>query len=518
MEVTRTPKEKGRTKIPARRFVLSNREVDRFREFIAERTGLYFKDHDRRVLREGIRERVISCGFESGGDYYTFLLSAPEGKEEMKKLLDRLIVGHTYFFRNRSHFRALREEVLPEIIDRKARANPGDPSRPELRIWSAGCSTGEEPYSIAMAVRDVAPNPDALEVRVYATDISNRALAMGRIGGYGKNAMRRVDAWHLERYFTADPAEPNGYCVKDEIRQMVEFSYLNIWKDPFPVGFDVVFCRNVFIYFRRETIVEVVDKFYESLHEGGSLFVGDAEGLHYLTNRFEARSSPDVIYYRKKGEGKEKKSPPPRKIAPASRRRRRPHVGRVAKERRPRRASKREHPLRERRSFEELIDRALCLMDRKEYEKAHILARQAMEIRPAAAEPYCLIAEIDANQGRRDEARSMLKQALEIHPFSACAHYLSASVRFEEGRLEEAEKWLRKTIYLDSGFPMAHFLSGVLYERLGRVEKARREFRNTIEALNGTPSQERVPCGGGFHGKALIAVCRANIERLRAKR
>jgi chemotaxis protein methyltransferase CheR len=190
--------------------------------------------------------------------------------------LNRLTINHTYFFRNEAQFKALEERVLPELIERKrssvgrehvgrGTSNVQRPTsygteRPTLRIWSAGCSTGEEPYSIAISLRETIPDIDEWDVQIFATDASEEALSRARRGIYGKNAVKPVSEERLEKYFTesADRDRSTKYEVRSTIKKMVTFNFHNLIEDEFQFGFDIIFCRNVVIYFEMDTTMNCI--------------------------------------------------------------------------------------------------------------------------------------------------------------------------------------------------------------------------------------------------------------------
>ncbi len=184
-----------------KRMTFSEELKNKFKNFVTSRCGLYFRDYDLRSLEDAVTARMQSCGFDSALAYHNYLTTSEKKEDEFRELLNLLIVNHTYFFRNEPHFRALREKVLPEIIknkraerhllgDRKGIQSNG---KPKIRIWSAGCSTGEEPYSIAMVIRDLMGDLNEWDVEIYATDVSTHALEKAKTGVYGKNSMGLVN-------------------------------------------------------------------------------------------------------------------------------------------------------------------------------------------------------------------------------------------------------------------------------------------------------------------------------------
>jgi chemotaxis protein methyltransferase CheR len=247
------------------------------RTLIQEETGIFMRDSKKLLLANRIRRRVASLGLGSFQDYYRFIAAGDQAAaQERTRFIDAVSTNETYFFRGDNHFDALRQVVLPELFPRTRR----------IRLWSAGCSTGEEPYSIAMVIAEAAAGRWEGEISVTATDISTDAVTRARQGRYEGRTLARVPPVMLRRYFEQD----TGTCwrIGGRIRGMVEFRVHNLLKDDLPGrGYDMIFCRNVMIYFDRATQGRIVDTvFAEALAPEGYLFIGHAESLIGNTRRF----------------------------------------------------------------------------------------------------------------------------------------------------------------------------------------------------------------------------------------
>jgi len=210
--------------------------------------------------------RATRLGYGTLDDYYDAL---GRDDREFNELLNLVTINETSFFRFPAQFDALRDRVVPEVMARK---KPGDR---DLRVWSAGCSTGEEPYSIAMTLLDTGITASGWKPQVLGTDVSTKALARAKSGVYGKRAMMNIAPDVVSRYF--ERTMSGEYRVNDRVRSLVDFGYQNLIKEPYPLslmgGWDIIFCRNVTIYFRIESTRRVVRNFYDSLNEGGYLFI-----------------------------------------------------------------------------------------------------------------------------------------------------------------------------------------------------------------------------------------------------
>lgn len=228
------------------------------------------------LVKTRLAKRVVTLGFSDFDDYLRHVAS---DKVEGAVMVDLLTTNKTSFFREEQHFDYLHSRILPALA-----ARPGP-----IRIWSAGCSSGEEPYTLAMVLRDHLPDPDRREVRILATDISARVLAKAREGVYGEDLLRDVPDSMRKRHWTPVHGQtPRAYQASDKLRAMIRFARLNLMEAwPMSGPFDAIFCRNVMIYFDKQTQEKLVNRYWELLPPGGHLFVGHSESLTSLKHRFQ---------------------------------------------------------------------------------------------------------------------------------------------------------------------------------------------------------------------------------------
>ncbi len=272
--------------------VLGPEEFRLLRDFISGFCGLWFDDASsyflERRLQQRLRERQL-CSFL---DYYYLLLYGPEREEELARVVDVLTTNETYFFREMNQLRTLTEEIVPEIVERR-----GD--RRRLRVWSAGCSTGEEPYTLAILLLE----HQALEgwsKEIFASDISQRVLHAARRGVYTTASFRSTDPLYRERYFEAVDAASSR--VTERVRRLVTFGQLNLLApEQWTIlgQFDVILCRNVMIYFNLEGKKKMVDNFHRKLDDGGFLLLGHAESLMNVSTSFTLRHFRHDMVYQK---------------------------------------------------------------------------------------------------------------------------------------------------------------------------------------------------------------------------
>lgn len=261
---------------------VSSAVFERFQKLIYRETGIWLGGSKTALLCGRFARRLRALGLPTLAEYYS-VVSDPEQQQERALMIDAITTNETRFFREPVHFEFLAHSVFP-IWHRQAEEG----RRPKkIRVWSAGCSSGEEPYSLAMLLAKSFPAIQGWECQVLATDISRRMLATARDAIYGITKSRDIPAEFLHRYMLKGSAEQEGNMkVSREIRQMVDFQWLNLSRKPYPISgtFDAVFCRNVLIYFDAASRYRVVENLLEYLSPDGLFFSGHAESLHGVTS------------------------------------------------------------------------------------------------------------------------------------------------------------------------------------------------------------------------------------------
>ena len=273
---------------------LSQEMFDKFRALIYEKTGIHMRDGKQILIANRLRRRLASLKLTSY-EQYSEVLVAPRGGAEMVSFIDAVSTNETYFFRENAHFAALSSRVLPEMFR----------NRPRVRIWSAGCSTGEEVYTLRLVADQAAKAAGAPEPQIVGTDISTTVITRAREGIYGERALRFVPPELLAGNFTS--RGDGSWQVNEQTRTRVEFRVHNLFTDPAPWDVsDIIFCRNVMIYFDKPTQLKLVDGiFAQALHPDGYLFIGHSESLSGFTRRFAYVSSLKAPIYRKRKESEE---------------------------------------------------------------------------------------------------------------------------------------------------------------------------------------------------------------------
>ena len=267
---------------------LTDHELSEIRMLIEERTGIRFDESRERFFSTRVREHLHAKSFPHGSE---LVRAIRKSNVEYEGLLERLLTQETSFFRYPAVFDAFEKRVLPELHAKKFWKNPRT-----LRVWSAGCSTGEEPYSIAITILDTLSLPDAWNVEILATDVGRLALKHAERGVYAGRSISSVKASQLAAHFTA---AREGHQVKPRVRKLVCFAQMNLASPVYLGRMDLIFCMNVLIYFSEERRAALVQRFYESLEPGGYLFLGHSESISKMTVKFQAIVLGDCILYRK---------------------------------------------------------------------------------------------------------------------------------------------------------------------------------------------------------------------------
>src|ERR1700681_4216618 len=270
---------------------LTDHELSEIRMLIEERTGIHFDESRERFFSTRVQEHLHAKKLSSANE---LLRSIRKTNVEYESLLERLLTQETSFFRYPAVFETFEKRVLPELHIKKFWKDPRT-----LRIWSAGCSTGEEPYSIAITIADAISFADSWNVEILATDVGRQALKHAERGVYSGRSLASVTQAQLAAHFTPVESSHPGHQVKPRLKKMVNFTQMNLASAVYVGRMDIIFCMNVMIYFSEERRRQLVQRFYDTLEPGGYLFLGHSESISKMPVKFQAIVLNDCILYRK---------------------------------------------------------------------------------------------------------------------------------------------------------------------------------------------------------------------------
>jgi chemotaxis protein methyltransferase CheR len=258
---------------------LTDAEFASFAKLVYAESGIFLKESKITLLSNRLRKRLIALNLKTFQEYYSYIQSLKDKTKEIEELIDVVSTNETYFFRNERHFDALMQKSFPDISSKKKEKT--------LTVWSAGCSTGEEPYTIAICLLECKHLFPGWKLQVLATDIAYSVLDFAKAGKYSGRRIEKVPPALLDKHFVRDKEHPDVYAVSPEVKSLVKFSALNLFKDQFPQNVDIIFCRNVMIYFDREHQRTLVANFYKSVSKiHGYFYIGHSETLHAISEDF----------------------------------------------------------------------------------------------------------------------------------------------------------------------------------------------------------------------------------------
>jgi chemotaxis protein methyltransferase CheR len=470
---------------------LTAEQFEELREWIHRHSGIFLDSSRLDPLRISLTARASRLGFSNHLEYFRLL---KRDEPEFKELMNLVTINETSFFRFPGQFEALRDSVVPEIIEGKSTTNRS------FRAWSAGCSTGEEPYTIAMSLLESSLPEAGFASKVLGTDVSTQALDRAREAVYRAKALAHLPQQVVQRWF--EPVA-GGHRPISAVRDLVDFSYHNLIKEPYPLSlignWDVIFCRNVTIYFKSESTRRVVNNFYDALNPGGYLFIGHSESLTSITDRFETVELNGVFVYRK---------PRPRR-----------HISFdevVAQRERERRGSLSESLTLEGgapdpEQVAACVSEAYQLLEQGKPTEARAAADRALAVDASSIEALIVRAYTHADDGDLDAASEEARRVLRIDPLVASAHYILGLIHQRQGDQDAALEEFGRTVSVDSTFVLAHFNRANLYKSRGALEDACREYRSTVSAMKESPDGPWTAFLGGFRPDLLAQTCERSL-------
>ena len=447
--------------------VVNDSEFPRLKAYLIEATGLSYYAEKNAELASRIAERWPVVQVDNCRQYLQRLQDPQTGPAELDQLVELLTIGETYFFRHTELFDALRDVVLPDVIQNNSWQR-------RLRIWSAGCSTGAEAYSISiMLQREFASQLTDWDVEILGTDINRRFLAEAHAGRYGEWAFRSTpESLRRECFLPSD----GKWCIAPAYRRGVSFRFHNLVQHPFPslphglIAFDVILCRNVTIYFDHAIVMRLVKQFHETLAPTGWLLVGHSEPNVELYDAFETVNTGGAVLYRKERieDFPQANATPiawtPPEVEPT-------HIPPVAS----------------------------AIQD---------VTRATVQDEPPPDDPKDELSRVCefADQGLLVPALQLCETLLPKRRLDPVTHFHHGLILEQLDRIEEAERALRRALYLDRNHLAAHYHLALLLQRHGRLAEAKRAFHNTLDLLTGQPDHQPISETDGLTAADLMTL------------
>lgn len=518
---------------------LSENDFSLFARFIEEHSGLVFEDYKKDSLRISLTTRVSLTRLQSYEDYYRLLTDSLQGPEEFRKLLSLITINETSFFRNPEQYAILKKYILPAIIARKTRMNSPDKT---IRIWSAGCSTGEEPYSLAMLMLESGYLGKGWGVKIMATDVSEQALEAARKGVYKRRSLLNMTHGQIGHFFTQDG---DHFAIRDEVKDLVHFDYFNLIRIPFPLhlvqGMDIILCKNVTIYFKMESTKRVINNFYEALADCGYLFIGHAETLWGISDRYQTVEKEGAFFYMK-GTDKEGCLLPrtlrtitdPKNKKPERRRSSDEHSGTplpgektgeypwqrkdsVSSRSLPEKQATPAIPGTMNRNAEDPFSRCESLYRAGRHGEAMESLDQLVRADPRHARARMLTAYISADLEDYGRAKTECIEVLEIDPEHAGAYLLLGMIYGTYEEYDKALATLKKAVYNNPQLVEAYLQMALIHKELKQWDKAILAYENAARCLKGRVNSVVEGPGQELCHRLMLDLCEGNIELLKTK-
>jgi len=460
--------------------------ISSFRDIIEEKTGLFFPNSKFETFEKAVIKLLDDSSFNSIDELYNYLSDREIEDTVFKKLINYLTIKETYFFRDRGHFEILRKYVLPEVITEKE-------GEKKISIWSAGCSTGEEAYSIAMVLHRFLNNRDEWNIKILATDINSEYIDSAKTGLYDSWSFR--DNLQNEEYADYFIRRSDSFEITPEIKKMVDFVKHNLmdgYSVSFPVvpySLDIIFCRNVMIYFKKNVIKTLIKMFYALLAPNGFLIVSNSDLIFPLPDGFRILNFRDAVVLQKT----EKRSAD---ILNQEEK----YVSSVDE--------KKSIGLKEVAYREKHL-----LLNEKKADELLKQCRDKVEQDPDWLEGYIKIAMILTNKGELEEAHEWCTKALQKDKLCTEAYYILSLIFEEQNNFKDALESLKKVLYIDNSFIPAHYHTGNLYYKLRDFKAGDKCYENAVKLLKSKKEDDIIPLSDELTVRKLLEIIDGVIHK-----
>lgn len=481
--------------------------------------GLYYPKERWQELEKKLTVIKNACGFDHTSDCLIWLMKHPINKKQLDILTFHLTIGETYFFRDRQLFTTLEQQILPDIISNHLKDR-------SIRIWSAACCTGEEPYSIAMLLHRVIPNIKDWKISILGSDINPEFLNKAKKAQYKKWSFRTTSPDNIKHYFTKNKDET--FSVIPEIQNMVDFKELNLVDDAYPdslQGFnemDLILCHNVLIYFSENQIKTTVHKLTKSLRKNGWLSFSAIETSFIAETDLNPHRYPGIVFFKKK---------PSPKASHVEHHSPHQHTPLLLKNRNaifPSTSVDKPHTTphitkthAKIKSNDDVFNECLRLSQQKAYQDIITLLKPLLtpfknDVTAITehVEEIILLIRTYANQGDLISALEWTERGLQADQLNPVLHYLHATLLQEQGNASEAIKSVKKAIFIDTDFILAYIMLGILEKQQHNKQAAQRNFNTALDLINNLPLENPQYHTDAFAPEYLKDLISNNLKNL----
>lgn len=502
---------------------LSPRLREDFITLIAKQTGIEIREQNYVAMGDNIYSRMKELKILTPQSYYDLLTSeTPEAEEEWQKFICLITNRESYFFRDKGQFSLLRQTILPDLIRRNQRIK-------SLRFCSAGCSTGQEPYSLAILLKELIPDIENWNILILGVDINRESLSQAKKAVYNTWSFRQVENDIKQKYFKNSAGY---YQLSDDIRNLVKYRQVNLVRDQIPhpeielYDMDLIICRNVFIYFTENAINQVVEKFFNTLKPNGYLITGHAELNNTQVKAFQTKLfSESIIYQRRSGQYSHaftnttsSESFKPQTPLPSIQTEEKQNLSTTTNQKyslsnntsnsytfhqsvnnyTPKKYTSIQQPLKTENIAEkkekdnDILQEIEQLVSHKSYYLAQRKLEQVLKQFPQHFKATYLMAELEANLGKYESAQKWCQKAFSLDNLQVKPYLLLAQIEEENGNLEAAKNALKKVIYLEPTSFIAYLNLSTLYQQEGDLKRSKKMRQSALKILQNLPLDQEI--------------------------
>ena len=481
--------------------ILSEHTLLKLSDFISSGLGLHFPKERWNDLERKLVPAANNCGFNDIEQFALHLISAQQHSQSLEVLAAHVTINETFFWREPETFEALMQKILPELVSLRQKEKC-------IRIWSAGCSSGEEPYSIAIALSRVIPNISSWNITILATDVNLHVLRKAAEGEYSHWSFRNAPKWLRENYCVQ--REKNKYSVIPAIRDMVKFEYLNLAEDVFPSplnntnAMDIVFCRNVLMYFTNDCSGKVTNRLYNALQHGGYLIVSASELSVQNFSEFTHINLPGAVVFRKPFTKNKRQNKVPVMESPRE----------ELSFQLPVSPNSIYHPITlPPDKIEEKVTDTYELLPSlsSPVENSTVILDEVLKEDRTTEQHIIEIRDL-ANRGKLNEAKAACEEAIATYKLDPRLYYLQAIILQENNQLSEAIVSLKRAMYIDSNFVLSYYALGNIYKQLGKTKSAQKNYKIVLSLLSKCKVEDILPESEGLTAGRFKEILSASIQ------